>query len=678
MQWLLLQTFAWMTGVGLIGAVLGCMAHRIFAGRAADHGIVPTVSGAAAAGAMVAKRETLATKPAATVTTSSVPVVEASKAPAPVTARPAVGSVPAVAASGSTQPYTYPITTIGIPRANPELIQPQIQKITLPTSPVSATAPSVAPAASVQPAVVTKPMAPTAPVPPASAAMPVAPVAVAPIAAAPVATAVAPATVTIRQTPAAVAPVASQASSTVVAEPSQPRPEPLRPELARSPVVPSAPVASTTAKAPVAPGAPPPVSVAATGAAAPLRTIPSSPVPPSPVSTTPTAPVAPVATVSPQAPATSEAYAPITAGGAALAALAARAAAATAAPAPAQPASGSIAPTSTSLSSGDDLMRIRSVGADVQDRLKSAGVTRFSEIARWSQADVGRIGKLLGLSGRIEQENWIEQAQILATGGETEYSRRRSRGDVATPAAGSVPLVNAPAAPTAPAVPSTPAKPATAMNAATAVPAANTIPTAPVPPVVAAAPVVAPTMQASMAAGAAATAAAAAMATAAVSRATANIEPSMPAKLVDAIRENLVKPTVPAVPAVSPAATTSAEAPRVSRPDLAGLRSVRSEALRDTSAPELLRTGGSTRAGGALEDLKRVRGIGVLIEKKLNSLGVVSYEQIANWTNADIDRVSQILDFKGRIERESWVEQARILASGGHTEFSKRVDRGEA
>ena len=77
------------------------------------------------------------------------------------------------------------------------------------------------------------------------------------------------------------------------------------------------------------------------------------------------------------------------------------------------------------------------------------------------------------------------------------------------------------------------------------------------------------------------------------------------------------------------------------------------------------------------DDLKRVRGIGVLIEKRLNSLGITSYDQIANWTNADIDRISQTLDFKGRIERENWVEQARILSSGGHTEFSRRVDKGE-
>ena len=77
------------------------------------------------------------------------------------------------------------------------------------------------------------------------------------------------------------------------------------------------------------------------------------------------------------------------------------------------------------------------------------------------------------------------------------------------------------------------------------------------------------------------------------------------------------------------------------------------------------------------EDLKRIRGIGVLIEKKLNSMGITNYEQVANWSASDIERVSQVLDFKGRIERENWVEQARILAAGGQTEFSRRADRGD-
>jgi predicted flap endonuclease-1-like 5' DNA nuclease len=82
------------------------------------------------------------------------------------------------------------------------------------------------------------------------------------------------------------------------------------------------------------------------------------------------------------------------------------------------------------------------------------------------------------------------------------------------------------------------------------------------------------------------------------------------------------------------------------------------------------------RPGGG-DDLKRIRGIGVLVEKKLNGLGVNSYAQVASWTNADVERTSRALDLAGRIERESWIEQARILAAGGHTEFSRLFDRGE-
>ena len=119
------------------------------------------------------------------------------------------------------------------------------------------------------------------------------------------------------------------------------------------------------------------------------------------------------------------------------------------------------------------------------------------------------------------------------------------------------------------------------------------------------------------------------------------------------------------------------------RADIVGLRSVKSEAYR-TDAATASAAAAAAAAGSAkvvrsaeIDDLKRIRGIGVLIEKRLNSVGVVSYDQVADWTTDDIDRVSASLDFKGRIERENWVEQARILAAGGQTEFSRRVDRGE-
>ena len=80
---------------------------------------------------------------------------------------------------------------------------------------------------------------------------------------------------------------------------------------------------------------------------------------------------------------------------------------------------------------------------------------------------------------------------------------------------------------------------------------------------------------------------------------------------------------------------------------------------------------------GAADDLKRISGIGRQNEARLNALGIWHFSQIAAWTEEHVGWVSSYLAFPGRIEREEWVSQARILATGGETHFSKRVDKGE-
>ena len=77
------------------------------------------------------------------------------------------------------------------------------------------------------------------------------------------------------------------------------------------------------------------------------------------------------------------------------------------------------------------------------------------------------------------------------------------------------------------------------------------------------------------------------------------------------------------------------------------------------------------------DDLKRIKGIGAVIEKTLNKLGVYQFEQIANWDSNNCAWVDNFLSFPGRIDREDWVEQAALLAKGETTEFSKRVDKGD-
>lgn len=80
--------------------------------------------------------------------------------------------------------------------------------------------------------------------------------------------------------------------------------------------------------------------------------------------------------------------------------------------------------------------------------------------------------------------------------------------------------------------------------------------------------------------------------------------------------------------------------------------------------------------GGKADDLKRIKGIGPQNEGRLHGLGVWHFDQIAAWSEANVDWVGAFLAFPGRIEREDWVGQAKQLAQGVETEFSKRVDAG--
>lgn len=65
-----------------------------------------------------------------------------------------------------------------------------------------------------------------------------------------------------------------------------------------------------------------------------------------------------------------------------------------------------------------------------------------------------------------------------------------------------------------------------------------------------------------------------------------------------------------------------------------------------------------------IDDLKVISGVGPALEKTLNELGIYRYEQIASWKKADIKWVDDRLKFKGRIERDDWVKQAKKLAKG--------------
>jgi predicted flap endonuclease-1-like 5' DNA nuclease len=388
-----------------------------------------------------------------------------------------------------------------------------------------------------------------------------------------------------------------------------------------------------------------------------------------------------------------------------------------------------------------DLKSIQGIDAATEARLHGLGITRFEQIAGWMHPDLERVGQALGQTrkGRIARENWIEQAQILAKGGQTLFSVRRARGEGST--ASPTPDEGEPVPPSEISLPRAMSRagvaavviapsPARATSQATS-PAAGQQPlvadraafaqrsapaqagsAAPIRPTEAPAhdnlqrigSITAEIERKLNALGVSRYSEIAQWSPAAVERmdrelgtsgrisrenwieqaqilsrggdtrfsrefdrraAAPSGPPPRPVKLPDAIREH--------------EAATAGRGGASPRADLAGLRSVRSEAYQDTSepGPEAARRAASMRkvVRAAADDLKRIKGIGFQIEKQLNALGVMAYEDIANWTSEDIDRVSKSLDFKGRIQRENWVEQARILAAGGDTEFSRRSDR---
>jgi len=89
---------------------------------------------------------------------------------------------------------------------------------------------------------------------------------------------------------------------------------------------------------------------------------------------------------------------------------------------PLQPVS---APAEASSENADDLRQIKGVGPKLVTVLQSLGVTRFEQIAEWSEADIDRIDAQLGaFQGRIRRDNWIEQAKLLSGGDTAAYEAK--------------------------------------------------------------------------------------------------------------------------------------------------------------------------------------------------------------------------------------------------------------
>ena len=213
----------------------------------------------------------------------------------------------------------------------------------------------------------------------------------------------------------------------------------------------------------------------------------------------------------------------------------------------------------------DELQRISGVGPKLDKTLNSLGYFHFDQIAKWTPDEVQWVDEHLRFKGRIERDEWIPQAKLLAAGNEAEFTRLYGTGGMKSPTTG---------------------------------------------------------------------------ATQSGER-TRRSETSKPVPLKAAEP----KKPAPKKPAV---ATGIAKAPKKLK----------------------------AAKGGKADVLQRISGVGPKLEKTLHELGFFHFDQIAEWTPDEVQWVDENLRFKGRIDREEWIPQAKLLAAGDEKKFAKLYGTG--
>lgn len=140
-----------------------------------------------------------------------------------------------------------------------------------------------------------------------------------------------------------------------------------------------------------------------------------------------------------------------------------------------------------------------------------------------------------------------------------------------------------------------------------------------------------------------------------------------------------VKAAAPAAVAAT-AATAVAAAPRPHVPAPAAPKPAEPKPMPvaqpvSTGKPARPKGLAGARSGKA-DNLQMISGVGPKLEKTLHGLGFFHFDQIANWTRDEVSWVDEHLRFKGRIDREEWIPQCKLLADGDLDKFNKLYGTG--
>jgi predicted flap endonuclease-1-like 5' DNA nuclease len=380
----------------------------------------------------------------------------------------------------------------------------------------------------------------------------------------------------------------------------------------------------------------------------------------------------------------------------------------------------------------DDLKLIKGIGPKNEEILNRLGIYHFDQIAKWTPDEATWVGHHIAFPGRIEREHWIEQAELLSTGIDTDFSAGVKAGTV-TP--DDTPLSESEAAhlrtnlseatskiaSVAPAIPVVPVGQVPLIPAVPTTPEADTSIYPGTQPVGISAPrdgaaddlklikgigpkneeilnrlgiyhfdqiaqwtpdeatwvghhIAFPGRiehehwieQAKLLSTGIDTDYSAGVKAGTVTPDDAPLNESEAAHLRTNLSETRSKiaSVAPAIPVVS-FAPVPLTPPVPTTPEA------------DTSIyPGTQPVGISAPRDGAGDDLKLIKGIGPKNEGILNRLGIYHFDQIAQWTPDEATWVGHHIAFPGRIEREHWIEQAKLLSAGVDTDYSTGVRAG--
>lgn len=120
------------------------------------------------------------------------------------------------------------------------------------------------------------------------------------------------------------------------------------------------------------------------------------------------------------------------------------------------------------------------------------------------------------------------------------------------------------------------------------------------------------------------------------------------------------KPEPAVVTKPAPPATPEPVVPEPAKPE---------PAASEPAAPEPVAPTATTGE----DDLSQMKGVGPKLVARLKELTVTRFDQIAGWNDADIARIDgELANFKGRIVRDNWIDQARLLAAGDRAGFEAK------